>query len=42
MENDLLDKNFARIIEDVIESCHNGIVAWEKPTNLKPIFISQI
>ena len=27
------------IIEDVIESCHNGIVAWEKPTNLKPIFI---
>ena len=27
------------ITEDVIEACHNGIVAWEKPTNLKPIFI---
>ena len=27
------------IIEDVIESCHNGIVAWEKPSKLKPIFI---
>ena len=27
------------IIEDVIEACHNGIVAWERPSSLKPIFI---
>jgi glucose/mannose-6-phosphate isomerase len=27
------------ISENVIESCHNGIVAWEKPTNLQPILI---
>ena len=27
------------IIEDVIESCHNGIVAWEKPSSLQPILI---
>ena len=27
------------IIEDVIETCHNGIVAWEKPSKLKPILI---
>ena len=27
------------IIEDVIESCHNGIVAWEKPSSLHPILI---
>ena len=25
--------------EDVIESCHNGIVAWEKKSNVKPILI---
>ena len=25
--------------EDVIESCHNGIVAWEKKSNVKPIMI---
>lgn len=25
--------------EDVIEMCHNGIVAWEKTANLKPILI---
>lgn len=25
--------------EDVIEMCHNGIVAWEKASNLKPILI---
>ncbi|MDR3783160.1 MAG: SIS domain-containing protein, partial [Candidatus Nitrosotalea sp.] len=25
--------------EDVIEACHNGIVAWEKPSNVKPILI---
>jgi len=27
------------IIEDVIESCHNGIIAWEKPSSLQPILI---
>jgi len=27
------------IAEDVIEACHNGIVAWEKPSNVKPILI---
>jgi glucose/mannose-6-phosphate isomerase len=28
------------ITEDIIESCHNGIVAWDKPTsNIKPILI---
>lgn len=25
--------------EDIIESCHNGIVAWERRTNLRPILI---
>ncbi|KFM22153.1 glucose-mannose-6-phosphate isomerase protein [Marine Group I thaumarchaeote SCGC AAA799-B03] len=25
--------------EDVIEVCHNGIVAWENPSNVKPILI---
>mgnify|MGYP004003666401 FL=1 len=27
------------ITEDVIESCHNGIVAWDEPSNIKPILI---
>jgi glucose/mannose-6-phosphate isomerase len=27
------------IIENVIESSHNGIVAWEKPTKLQPILL---
>lgn len=27
------------MIEDVIESCHNGIVAWETKSNVKPILI---
>jgi glucose/mannose-6-phosphate isomerase len=27
------------IAEDVIETCHNGIVSWEKHASLKPIFI---
>jgi len=27
------------ITEDIIEACHNGIVAWEKPSNLKPLLI---
>lgn len=27
------------MIEDIIEACHNGIVAWEKKSNVKPILI---
>ncbi len=27
------------ISEDIIEACHNGIVAWEKPSDIKPILI---
>ena len=27
------------IAEDVIESCHNGVVAWENKTNIQPILI---
>ena len=27
------------ITEDVIEACHNGIVAWEKDRNFQPIFL---
>jgi glucose/mannose-6-phosphate isomerase len=27
------------ITEDVIESCHNGIVAWDRPSSFKPILI---
>ena len=27
------------ITEDVIEACHNGIVSWEKKSNIKPILI---
>jgi glucose/mannose-6-phosphate isomerase len=27
------------IVEDVIEACHNGIVAWEKPSVVQPILI---
>ena len=27
------------ITEDVIEACHNGIVAWEESSNLQPILI---
>ncbi len=26
-------------IEDIIESCHNGVVAWEKDSNVRPILI---
>lgn len=25
--------------EDIIEACHNGIVSWEKQTNVKPILL---
>lgn len=27
------------IAEDVIEACHNGIVAWDRPSNFQPILI---
>ena len=27
------------ITEDIIEACHNGIVAWEKESNVQPILI---
>jgi len=27
------------ITEDVIEACHNGIVSWEKDSNMQPILI---
>ena len=27
------------IIEDVIEASHNGIVAWERPSNIQPILL---
>jgi len=27
------------MVEDVIEACHNGIVSWEKSSNIKPILI---
>jgi len=30
------------LVEDIIEYCHNGIVAWEKNTNFQPILIQGI
>ena len=27
------------IAEDILEACHNGIVSWEKESNVKPIMI---
>jgi len=27
------------MIEDVIEACHNGIVSWERKSNISPILI---
>jgi len=27
------------ITEDIIEACHNGIVAWEKKSNMQPILV---
>lgn len=32
-------KNHA-IVEDIIEACHNGIVAWGKKSDVKPILLS--
>ena len=34
-------KNHA-ITEDVVEACHNGIVAWEKSSNIQPILIEGV
>jgi len=25
--------------EDIIEACHNGIVSWEKSSDIKPVLI---
>ncbi len=30
------------IIEDIVESCHNGIVAWERKSNVQPILIKGV
>jgi len=30
------------IVEDIVESCHNGIVAWEKKSSIRPIFIKGV
>ena len=30
------------IIEDIVESCHNGVVAWEKKSKIQPIFIKGV
>jgi len=27
------------VVEDVIESCHNGIVSWERPSSMVPVMI---
>jgi len=27
------------IVEEVIEACHNGIVSWEKPSDVQPILL---
>jgi glucose/mannose-6-phosphate isomerase len=27
------------VVEEVLEACHNGIVAWERQSNIKPILI---
>jgi glucose/mannose-6-phosphate isomerase len=27
------------MVEDVVETCHNGIVGWERPSNIKPILL---
>jgi len=27
------------MVEDVIEACHNGIVSWERPSNIQPILL---
>jgi glucose/mannose-6-phosphate isomerase len=39
-KNSLQENSKMHVIsEDVVEACHNGIVAWEKKSKLKPILI---
>jgi len=33
------NSNLHVITEDVIEACHNGIVSWERNSNMQPILI---
>jgi len=30
------------IVEDMIEACHNGIVSWEKPSDVQPILLQGV
>jgi len=30
------------MIEDIIETCHNGIVSWEKPSQVQPILLEGV
>jgi len=30
------------ISEDMVEACHNGIVSWERPSNVQPILIEGV
>jgi len=30
------------ITEDIIEACHNGIVSWERPSEIRPILLQGI
>ena len=40
LKNSLQENSKIHVIaEDVIESCHNGIVSWELSSNVKPILI---
>ena len=39
-KNSLQENSILHVIaEDVIEACHNGIVSWEKDSNMHPILI---
>jgi len=39
-KNSLQENSKTHVIaEDVIEACHNGIVAWEKSSNVQPILL---
>ena len=42
-KNSLQENSKMHVInEDLIEACHNGIVAWEQNSTSKPIFIREI
>ena len=42
-KNSLQENNkMHAIAEDVVEACHNGIVAWEKENNVTPILIEGV